>query len=116
MADPDANDVEPILLAVDVRHVAFLRSHLRGVRAGLVDDLTHHESQLSDPGRDRAVAARLDHLLSDLEHGRLTGTRGELEHVLTEHLRVIDQYNEFERVVAEHDAFTHLLAQLPGRS
>lgn len=112
MATPHANDGAPILLAVDPRYVDFLRDHFAGIRAGLLDDLAHHTHQLRDAAGDRIAVERLARWLAELDSHRLIGAKAELQHVLVVHLRVVDEYNEYARVVEEHDAFAHLLAKL----
>ena len=114
MASPHGTDGASIMLAVESQYVEFLRTHFSGVRTGLLDDLTHHEAHLKDPVADRAAVARLTGWLDDLAQSQLVGPAAELRHVLSSHLTVIDTYTEYERVVCEHEAFAHLLAQVPA--
>jgi hypothetical protein len=112
MASNHAIGGAPIVLSVDNRYVDFLRAHFRGIRESLLDDLANHADDLRDPAADQATADLLGRWLGELDRGQLVGSTGQLKHVLNAHLAVVDEYNEYERVAHEHEAFAHLLAML----
>lgn len=94
-------------VAIDPAYADFLRQQFEIARDGRVDDLAQHSSTLSDPKRDRADADRFGRWLEEVDHGYLTAAPGQL----AEFLDYIDDTNDFERIVAEHEAFAHLFRQ-----
>jgi hypothetical protein len=113
MASPKTSDDEPIVLAVDRHHLQFLRLCFVCLRLGLLEDLAMDASQLKDPIATLKESELLRCWHQDLEDSVLVGTVDELRHYLTEYLGVIDGDNDYGRVVAEHEAFAHLVRQLP---
>jgi hypothetical protein len=113
MASPKASDDEPIVLAVDRHHLQFLRLCFVCLRLGLLEDLLTPD-QLKDPVATLKESELLRCWHQDLEDSVLVGTVAELRHYLTEYLGVIDNDNDYQRVLAEHEAFAHLLLQLPS--
>ena len=112
MATSNPNGVEPIALAVEHRHVAFLRDYFDAVLAGRQYDLACYRDQLADPAADETTVARLQRWLHDLDRHELTGSRDELHSQILDALLDVDGSNEYARVVDEHEAFAHLLRGL----
>lgn len=102
-----ARRVDERRVAIDPAYTDFLRQQFEIARDGRVEDLAQHSSTLSDPERDRADAERFGRWLEELDHGCLTASPEQL----AEFLDYIDDTNDFERIVAEHEAFAHLIRQ-----
>lgn len=101
-----------VALDLPVDHVRFLRGVFEKARDGISDELEEFPDQLDPKRLHREHAA----------YGRLLAALDELVIVPDRYVRevvgglagIIDQGNEFERVVAEHEALYGLLGQLKG--
>lgn len=103
-----------IVLAVAPEDRGFLRSVLADAGAGARDDLDRFGAELRDPERVHRDALVCERLLDALE-GVPVVPDVEARDVLASLAQVIDEGNEYERVVHEHAALQRLLAQLtPG--
>jgi hypothetical protein len=114
MSTANPSDGEPVVLAVDRRHLQFLRLCFVALRLGLLEDLAMDPSQLKDPVATLKEAELLRCWHEDLEGSVIVGAVAELRHFLTDYLHVIDDGNDYQRVLDEHEAFAHLLLQLPS--
>jgi hypothetical protein len=102
-------------IRVSARHAPFLSCEFEVARDGRLDDLARHRDQLADPRRTRAQVEFYDGLLKQLAIADvLTGDPEQLRAVLTDLAIASDGGNDYERAVAEHEAFHHLLDQLNG--
>ena len=90
---------------------AFLRSILEDARDGLLEDLALHRERLRDPGETMSRALAFERLLGFLDDGGRPVDRGLLD-PLAELARVIDEANEYERAVFEHEALDRFLGLL----
>jgi hypothetical protein len=101
-----------VVLSVPADQASFLRSTFEKARAGVKDELEEFPDRL-DPERlqrEEAVYARLLAALDELvivPDQDMLGVLGDLT-------GIIDQANEYRRVVTEHEALHGLLAQLRG--
>lgn len=105
-------DGAAVLLSISPRNVAILRPILEMVREGAEDDFS------TPPVAGRPEIARADEhayrvLLSALDHGAIVPAP-HICRALGELAESIDEANEYERVVAEHDALTDLRRQVCG--
>lgn len=99
-------------LNIPADQVRFLRSTFAKARAGVKDELEEFPSQL-DPERlqrEEAIYARLLAALDEL----VIVPDQDLVDVLGDLAAIIDQGNEYSRIVTEHEALHSLLAQLRG--
>lgn len=105
-------DGAALALEISPRKVAILRPILEMVRDGAQDDFS------TAPVAARAKAARADEhayrvLLEALDHGTILPAP-HICRALGELAESIDEANEYERVVAEHDALADLRRQVCG--
>lgn len=103
---------EAVALKIPADHVRFLRSTFEKARAGVKDELEGFPDQL-DPERLRREDATYGRLLAALDELAIVPDRDVLD-LLGDLAGVIDQGNEYRRVVTEHEALHGLLAQLRG--
>jgi hypothetical protein len=92
--------------------VRFLRSTFEKARAGIKDELEEFPDQL-DPERLQREEAAYTRLLAALDELAIVPDRDVLD-VLGDLAGVIDQGNEYRRVVTEHEALHGFLALLRG--
>ena len=101
-----------VALQFPAGHVRFLRETFTDARDGVKDELANAKRTKDPDGLRREEAA----------YGRLLAALDELVIVPDDEMRVllgrvaqiIDGSNEYERVVAEHEALHGLLAQMGG--
>lgn len=104
---------EHVVLRVASSHVPFLRHEFEAARDSRLDDLARFPNRLSDATRSRRQVEEYDRLLTQLGAADvLTGDGDALAAILMDLAVSNDAANEYERVVAEHEAFAHLLDQL----
>jgi hypothetical protein len=101
-----------VTLNIPADHVRFLRSTFEKARAGVKDELEEFPDQL-DPERLQREEAVYTRLLAALDELVIVPDQDVLD-VLGDLARVIDEGNEYRRVVTEHEALHGLLAQLQG--
>jgi hypothetical protein len=101
-----------VALELPADHIGFLRSTFEKARAGVKEELEEFPDQL-DPERLQREEAAYTRLLAALDQLVIVPDRDALD-VLGGLAGVIDQGNEYGRVVTEHDALYGLLAQLRG--
>jgi hypothetical protein len=93
-------------------HVRFLRSTFEKARAGVKDELEEFPDQL-DPERLQREKAVYTRLLVALDELVIVPDQDVLG-VLVDLAGIIDEGNEYRRVVSEHEALHGLLAKLRG--
>jgi hypothetical protein len=101
-----------VALNLSADHVRFLRSTFEKARAGVKDELEEFPDQL-DPERLQREEAVYARLLAALDELVILPDQDALD-VLGDLAQVIDDGNEYRRVVTEHQALHGLLAQLRG--
>lgn len=113
MADQNPTGHGPaVALKITADHVRFLRSTFQKARAGVKDELEEFPDQL-DPKRLKREEAAYGRLLAALDKLAIVPDQDVLD-VLGDLAGIIDEGNEYRRVVAEHEALHGLLAQLRG--
>lgn len=100
-------------LAIDPAQGRILRPLLTMVREGIQDDLSSYADALREPARLRREEEAAGCLLAALA-GRAVEVREGMRTLVAELAESIDLANEYERVVAEHDALHVLLGQIEG--
>jgi hypothetical protein len=101
-----------VALELPADHVRFLRDTFEKARAGVKDELEEFSDQL-DPERLQREEAAYTRLLAALDGLVIVPDQDVLD-VLGDLAGVIDQGNEYSRVVTEHEALHGLLALLRG--
>jgi hypothetical protein len=101
-----------VTLNIPADQVRFLRSTFEKARAGIKDEREEFPNQL-DPKRLQREEAAYGHLLMALAELVIVPDREVLD-VLGDLAGIIDEGNEYRRVVSEHEALHGLLAQLRG--
>lgn len=102
-----------VALTISPEDRRFLRLTFEMAREGIRDELTEHPDRLREPVRVRRESAVYGRLIDALDTGRIAPDRDARD--LLRHLAdVIDQGNEYERVIAEHETLHGLLDQLGG--
>jgi hypothetical protein len=101
-----------VVLSLSPRNIAILRPLLAMVREGAEDDFS------TKPVAARPEIARADEhayrvLLAALDHGTIVPAP-HICRALGELADSVDEANEYERVVAEHDALADLRRQVCG--
>jgi hypothetical protein len=102
-----------VALKLPADHVRFLRDTFQSARAGVRDELRDYPDDLKDPDNLRREDAAYGRLLAALNElvivpdCNVRDLVGDLAHI-------IDRGNEYNRVVAEHEALHGLHAQLGG--
>jgi hypothetical protein len=99
-----------VALELPADHVRFLRSTFEKARAGVKDELEEFPDQL-DPKRLEREEAVYGRLLVALDQQVIVPDR-DVRDLLSDLAGIVDQANEYSRVVEEHDALHGLLAQL----
>ncbi len=101
-----------VALALPADEIRFLRSTFEKARAGVKDELEEFPDQL-DPERLQREEAVYTRLLAALDELVIVPDQEALD-VLGDLTGIIDQANEYRRVLTEHDALHGLLVQLRG--
>ena len=101
-----------VALELPADHIRFLRSTFEKARAGVKNELEEFPDQL-DPERLQREEAVYARLLAALDELVIVPDQDALG-VLGDLAGIIDQGNEYRRVVTEHEALQGLLAQLRG--
>jgi hypothetical protein len=101
-----------VALKIPADHIGFLRSTFEKARAGVKDELEEFPDQL-DPERLQREEAAYGRLLAALDELVIVPDRDVLD-VLGDLAGIIDQGNEYRRIVTEHEALHGLLALLRG--
>src|SRR5215475_11851952 len=101
-----------VVLNLPADHVRFLRSTFEKARAGVKDELEEFPDQL-DPKRLEREEAAYARLLAALDELVIVPDR-DVRDLVLDLAGIVDQANEYGRIVEEHDALHSLLAQLGG--
>lgn len=101
-----------VALKLPAAHVRFLRSTFSDAREGVRDELSHAKRP-KDPDDLRREEAAYGRLLSALDELVIVPDE-EVRELVTRLVQIIDESNEYERVVSEHDALHGLVVQLDG--
>jgi len=102
-----------VALKLPANHVRFLRSTFRSAQAGIRDELREYPKQLKEPTRLRREEAAYGRLLVALDECVIVPD-ADVRVVVGDLAKIIDGSNEYERVVAEHEALHGLSFQLGG--
>jgi hypothetical protein len=100
-----------VALKLPVDHVRFLRGIFKSARAGVRDELAEYPNDLKDPDHLRREVAAYGRLLVALDELVIVPDR-DVRDLIRDLARIIDEGNEHERVVSEHEALHGLLDQL----
>lgn len=112
MADQDpTGSGSTVALSIPAGEAKFLRGVFTAARAGVRDELTEYPEKLREPTRLHREEAAYGKLLDGLDTGSIVPER-DVRDLLRHLAEVIDQDNEYERVIAEHKALHGLLGQL----
>jgi len=103
-----------VALNLPADQVAFVRGIFEKARDGVRDELRDYPKQLEDPNYVRREAAAYDRLLNALDELVIVPD-GDVLAILADLATIIDQGNEYSRVVCEHEALHGLLDQITGR-
>ncbi|HET7486180.1 MAG TPA: hypothetical protein VFJ64_12495 [Solirubrobacterales bacterium] len=101
-----------VALKLPADHVRFLRDTFRDALAGVRDELENSQRP-KDPDRLRREEAVYGRLLATLDELVIVPDH-DVREVLTALAQIIDSSNEYERVVAEHEALHGLFDQIEG--
>jgi hypothetical protein len=101
-----------VALSISADQARFLRSTFEKARAGVKDELEEFPDQL-DPKRLEREEAAYARLLAALNELVIVPDR-DVRDLVADLAGIVDQANEYSRVVEEHDALHGLLAQLGG--
>ncbi len=102
---------DAVALQIEPSDRRFLRSVFAMARDGIRDELAAYPGQLREPQRLYREEAVYDELLAALERGSIEPS-GDIRGVLDDLAATVDGANEYERVVAEHEALHGLRRQL----
>ena len=100
-----------VALRIPADQARFLRSVFEIARDGVREELENYPAKLSGSARLRREAAAYGRLLAALAELVIVPD-GDIRTVLGDLAKVIDQDNEYERVIVEHEALHGLLDQL----
>jgi hypothetical protein len=116
MADQNpTGDGAAVALTIPPDDLKFLRSTFAMVRDGLREELVRFPDKLLEPERLQREVATYGRLLDALDALSLSVIPDRKVCEVVAHVaQVIDQGNEYSRVVAEHAALHGLLDQLAG--
>jgi hypothetical protein len=100
-----------VALTIPAEHRKFLRGLFEIARAGIREELTEYPKQLREPRRLHREEAVYEKLLEALDSGSIFPDR-DMRDVLSDLAEIYDRENEYERVIAEHEALHGLLERL----
>jgi len=100
-----------VALDIPDDQVRFLSGIFRSACAALRDELREYPEQLKEPARLRREEAAYGRLLAALDECAIVPD-ADLRVVVGDLAQIIDNDNEYSRVVAEHEALHGLLAKL----
>lgn len=101
-----------VALSISADQARFLRSTFEKARAGVKDELEEFPDQL-DPKRLEREEAAYARLLAALNELVIVPDR-DVRDLVADLAGIVDQANEYSRVVEEHDVLHGLLTQLGG--
>lgn len=101
-----------VTLSMFPTHRCFLRRQFEHCQEGLTFDLRCYRRLLPDPERAEREATIYGALVEALRCGGSIVADDETRRVVRELAEAIDEGNEYERVVSEAEAFSHLIGLL----
>lgn len=104
-----------VALTIPSPDCRFLRGVFTMARDGIRDELAEYPDELREPVQLHREEAAYDKLLAALRSLSIIPDAA-VRRVLTDLAETIDRANEYERVVAEHDALLALRDQIRLRS
>jgi hypothetical protein len=114
MADQNPTGRGPaVALKLPADHVRFLRSTFRSAQAGIRDELREYPKQLKEPTHLRREDAAYGRLLAALDELVIVPDR-DVRDLVGDLAQIIDDTNEYKRVIVEHEALHGLHVQLGG--
>lgn len=112
MADQNPTGAgDAVALAIPAKHHKFLRSVFQMARDSIRGELKDYPDKLREPARLRREEVVYGRLLTALDELMIVPD-GDVRIVVRDLAQIIDQDNEYERVIAEHEALHGLLDQL----
>jgi hypothetical protein len=102
-----------VSLTIPADQARFLRGLFKDARAGVCQELKDYPKQLREPARLRREEAAYGRLLAALDECVIVPD-ADVRVVVGDLAKIIDGSNEYERVVAEHEALHGLLGKLAG--
>lgn len=102
-----------VVLSIPADQARFLRSTFKSAQEALRDELSEYPDQLKEPARLRREEAAYGRFLAALDELVIVPDQDVLD-VLVDLAGIIDEGNEYRRVVSEHEALHGLLAKLRG--
>ncbi len=106
-------DGDAVALTIPAKHRKFLRDLFEIARNGIREELAQYPKQLKEPRRLHREEVVYEKLLTALGSGSIVPDR-DVRDVLRDLAEIYDRENEYERVIAEHEALHSLLDQLAG--
>jgi hypothetical protein len=104
-------DGDAVALTIPTEHRKFLRDLFEIARGGIREELAQYPKQLKEPHRLHREEAVYEKLLAALDTGSIVSDR-DVRDVLRDLAEIYDRENEYERVIAEHEALHGLLGRL----
>jgi hypothetical protein len=104
-------DGDAVALTIPAEHRKFLGDLFEIARSGIREELAQYPKQLKEPRRLHREEAVYEKLLKALDSGFIVADR-DVRDVLRDLAAIYDRENEYERVIAEHEALHGLLGQL----
>ncbi len=112
MADQNPTGAgDAVALTIPAAHRKFLRSLFEIARAGIREELAQYPKQLKEPRSLHREETVYEKLLAALDSGTIVPDP-DVRDVLRDLAEIYDRENEYERVIAEHEALHGLLGQL----
>jgi hypothetical protein len=102
-----------VALKLPADQVRFMRGIFTSARAGVRDELRDHPDDLKDPDHLRREVAAYGRLLAALDELVIVPDR-DVRDLVGDLAQIIDNTNEYKRVIAEHEALHGLHVQLGG--
>jgi Arc/MetJ-type ribon-helix-helix transcriptional regulator len=102
-----------VALKLPADHVRFMRGIFTSACAAVRDELREYPDQLKDPDHLRREVAAYGRLLAALDELVIVPDR-DVRDLVGDLAQIIDDTNEYKRVIAEHEALHGLHAQLGG--
>ncbi len=102
-----------VALSIPADQVRFLRSTFKQARAGVREELREHPGSPSRARIQRREDAAYGRLLAALDELVIVPD-ADVRAVVADLAKIIDTSNEYERVIAEHEALHGLLGHIGG--
>jgi hypothetical protein len=109
--DNPTADGDAVVLTIPAKHRKFLHDLFEIARSGIREELAQYPKQLKEPRRLHREEAVYKKLIAALDSNSIVPDR-DVRDVLRDLAGIYDRENEYERVIAEHEALHGLLGQL----